>query len=218
MEKMKPIVIVLLILTVTHSCKNLTEHNAANVSKQDRTTSFVNLASKLKNDYKQIGDTIDGEFSRQKFLSDFPAAFDSFYHLYGFSDTFGAMPLYKDYEIHIKIFCEEANKNEIGADKIISLGIDAHWEADAVGLLQTCIREFVINKTDLTILKLKQLTQSKIHSFWKFYFDGPHPDDKGVQRQYSLIHAKVKALDSPMAKIMEGEYGSLLKEADVHGK
>lgn len=215
--KLKVILIAYIILTVYGSCKNPTENKTATISKQDSNT-YVKLANRLKDDYKHASDTVNNEFYKQKFLSDFPATFDSFYHLYGYSDSLGEMPLYKDYEKHIELFCEEANKSEIGAEKIMRLGIDGRWEADAVGSLQTCIRVFVTNKIDLVIPKFKEFTQSQIHSFWKFYFDGPHPDDKEIKNQYSLILAKVKVADAAMANIIKNEYEDLLKAADIHGK
>jgi hypothetical protein len=217
MNKIKIIWVVFLIFTLNESCKNSTENKTITISKQDSRTYTVQ-ANRLKDDYKQVCDTVNNEFYKQKFLSDFPSTFDSFYHLYGYSDTLGEMPLYKDYEKHIELFCEEVNKREIGAEKIIRLGIDGRWEADAVGTLQKCIRVFVNNKIDLIIPKFKELTQSQMHSFWKFYFDGPHPDDKEIKDQYSLILAKVKVLDSAMAKIIVNEYENILKSAEIHGK
>jgi len=148
------------------------------------------------------------------FFVTFPANFEVFHSLYGFDDKTGPMPLYGLYVKHIAFFCK-LNTTQSETDyfnKLIKLGINGHWDADGVGALQQCILSHINEKPDLTITLLKQFKDSEIRSFWRFLFDGPHPEDKGKKTQFDTLHKNIELIDKRMADFMQIEYLRLIKD------
>jgi hypothetical protein len=147
------------------------------------------------------------------FFVSFPANFASFNSIYGYDDKKGPMPLYNLYEKHIAFFCTLNCTQSKTAyfNKLIRLGINGHWDADGVNALQDCILSHINLKPKLTSTLLKQFKDLEIRSFWRFIFDGLHPDDKDVKKQYDALYKNVGLIDKKMANLMKEEYLKLVQ-------
>jgi len=171
-----------------------------------------NQIEALKSDFNKAQGKDSVRYAKL-FFAEFPTNFASFNSIYGYSDKGGPMPLYSLYEKHISLFCK-LNSTQPTTDhfsKLIKLGINGHWDADAVNALQDCILSHVNEKPGLTVTLLKQFKEKEIRSFWKFLFDGPHPDDKEVKKQYDVLYKSIGLIDKSMANLMQNEYMKLVK-------
>lgn len=114
----------------------------------------------------------------------FPSTFADFNRIYGtglvdpFDGLEVAQPgvLFKVAYDHLQLLTEICTDDTIECpSKLIGLGINGHWDADAVDVLQGIIHEFSIKKPRLFLTVLCSRSSSELQSFWRFYFDGPHP-------------------------------------------
>ncbi|MDP4206499.1 MAG: hypothetical protein Q8859_10960 [Bacteroidota bacterium] len=149
------------------------------------------------------------------FFAAFPSDFSTFNSIYGYSDKKGPMPLYDTYEENISFLCklDAIYSTKEYYNKLIILGINGQWDADAVEYLQECILSHINENPDLTIALLKQHNTKEIRSFLRFLFDGPHPDNKYVKRDYNVLYKKIKLMDPLMANLLREEYLKLVKNA-----
>lgn len=174
----------------------------------------------LKSYYEKAHGTQDTLKFRRLFFLMFPNNFNSFNSMYGYNDGKGEMPLYNFYEKHISFFCrlvsEQADAE--GYNKLIRLGIGGHWDADPINLLQECIVQHVNRNPSLALMQLKQFNDKEIKSFWKFFYDGPHPSDIQIKKRYNSLYVKMKVLDTAIANLMKNEYERLVKEFETHGQ
>ena len=116
---------------------------------------------------------------------------------------------------HISLFCR-SNYTQSATEyfnKLIKLGINGYWDADAVNALQDCILSHVNEKPGLTVALLKQFKEKEIRSFWRFIFDHPHPDNKVVKKQYDALYKSIGLIDKSMANLMQNEYMKLVKSS-----
>jgi hypothetical protein len=166
----------------------------------------------LKGDFNKAQGKDSVRYAKM-FFDAFPTDFVSFNSIYGYSDKAGPMPLYSLYEKHIGLFCK-INSNQPTTEhfsKLIKLGINGHWDADAVNALQDCILSHVNETPGLTVTLLKRFKEKEIRSFWRFLFDGPHPDDKEVKKQYDVLYKSIGLIDKSTANLMQNEYMKLVK-------
>ncbi|HEY9533071.1 MAG TPA: hypothetical protein VIQ77_00980 [Mucilaginibacter sp.] len=107
-----------------------------------------------------------------QFFDAFPDSFKQLNKLYADKDG----PLSSVAHEHIYLFNGLNNINDtLYYKKIISIGIGGHWDADAIDFFQQGLRNKILGNPELTATILKNLSTKKILSFWRFYFDGPHP-------------------------------------------
>ena len=87
--------------------------------------------------------------------------------------------MYSKYELHIPYFfeCPDVATRE-KMIRVVDIGIDGKWDADAVGLFQESAFSLVKNNPNDATEILDKLSNDKASSFWFFLFDGPHPNDK----------------------------------------
>ena len=139
---------------------------------------------KLKFSYQKLT-SIHGEIYEQEYFDAFPNSFYEFNSLFGYSnnnpfDINGESgPLY---DVHMEYIEEFFGLKKISEEefcnKIIDLSIGGRWYADAVSLLRYRTHQKVFKSLNLFNQLLSKRNDKEIQSFWRFYFDGPHPPEK----------------------------------------
>ena len=150
------------------------------------------------------------------FFKAFPSSFAQFDQLYGFDDNAGPRSFYSQYETHITYFLECSGvPARQRLEKVIGIGIDGRWEADASALLQDGIYKLVRGHPNESKEILDALPDAKASSFWHFLFDGPHPDDKATATAASKM-SNALGEGSKQAKLLMIVYRNLRNERRVH--
>ena len=150
----------------------------------------------------------------------FPSSFSRFNDIFGYTDfpdgNGKANPLYNESMEYIDLFAETFSRNhDLYWLKLISISIEAYWDADAVNIIQDYIQGTVEdNVTDFCFF-LSNFKDKIISDFWHFYFDGPHPES--YKKDYTLLYSKIQGIDPKVAEIMKHSYEKLLSEHDGHG-
>ena len=210
MKKNKAVLALIILLFFIHF--NLCKGQSKNTRIRNRNE---NQIESLKDAYSKAQGN-DSTRYKKLFFTLFPSNFVSFNSIYGYSDKSGSMPLYSLYEKHISLFCKlnASQPPKEYFNKLIKLGINGRWDADAVNALQDCILSHVNENSTLTITLLKQFKDIEIRSFWRFLFDGPHPDNKNVKRQFDTLYKAVGLIDKRMAELLQNEYLKLLQNSN----
>lgn len=185
-------------------------------NRQD-STAIAEKAKVLKGFYSKTISESGTEYQK-RFFEVFPSSFSLFNKIYGFKDdTNGFAPhiLYDVHLSHLKLFCSLKNSVNKKAfyKKIISLGINGHWEADAVSFLQHCTAETIKEDLPLTIAILENHSNQEIKSFWYFLFDGPHPSET-----IPIDIEKIRDINGQVANLAEKAFRGVHEDAEPHGK
>ena len=209
MYKNKPILILIAFFLLFHIGSSKGQTN-----KIQKKNKYANQIEILKVDYNKAQGKDSVKYAKL-FFAAFPDNYLSLNSIYGYSDKAGAMPLYGLYNQHIEYFCRlnAIIPSKIYFNKLVKLGINGQWDADAINAIQDCILSHANEKPNLIVTLLKQYNEKEIRSFWRFLFDGPHPNSKGVKNQYNLLHKKIVLIDKKMANMMQNEYSKLVKES-----
>ncbi len=151
----------------------------------------------------------------------FPSTFDRFNAIFGYNDfpngNGKANPLYYESMEYIDLFAEIFSQNhDLYWSKLITLSLGAHWDADAVNILQGNIQTTVKEDVKDFCLFLSHFNDKVISDFWNFFFDGPHP--KNYQKDFEELQKKCKVHDPRITKLMKSSYEKLLLEHDNHGQ
>ena len=94
--------------------------------------------------------------------------------------------------------------------KIISIAVGGHWEADAENYFQEGLRNRVIKNSSLTFELLENSSDEEIKSFWYFYFDEPNPDEN-IPKEFN----NMKIVSPKIYSLMEVAHKEVLKDADL---
>lgn len=113
----------------------------------------------------------------QEFFDEFPNTFDQLNKLYGYDSTTDKGPLYFEAENHIiKLFNNLKTINDtLYYKKIVLIAIGGTWDGDAINYFQNGLHAKVENDPGLIVYILKSMNAQDEESFWRFYFDEPHP-------------------------------------------
>lgn len=117
--------------------------------------------------------------SLASFFNAMPTTFSCFNRLFGYSDR--AAPLYAEPQLYF-LFpkFKQAVADEDYMAKLISLSINARWEADQTGALQGAVRELLDKHTVAFIHAIEGHDQKSQESIWAFLFDDPYPSNSPV--------------------------------------
>lgn len=140
---------------------------------------IIKLIEKLRTSYLKAinNDTIKYKI---EFFEIFPNTFSLYTQIYDCNKVIicGEQENTLCYESHshLELLCYLRNliNKEDYYKKIIKLGINGYWDADAINDLQHCIYKCIKEDLPLTIKTLKSFTDDEIESFWYFIYDGPH--------------------------------------------
>ena len=133
-------------------------------------------AELLKELYEDARSHPGDKVAASNFFNAFPNSFRSFSDLYGY-DVDRPSILYAQAYDHLDIFFSSARhiNDTTPFRKMIRIALNGRWEADGVSYFQSGIRDFIRDQNGLVIYLMKSLNSHDQHSFWVFYFDGPHP-------------------------------------------
>ncbi len=86
---------------------------------------------------------------------------------------------------------------------------------DATAEFQRNIQLYFASNVVISCQILKELSNIEILSFWRFYFDGPHP--KNYHKDFEELQRRYKEHDLRIANLMKDSYEKLLLNHDDHG-
>lgn len=167
----------------------------------------------LKHYYKQFSITKDS-LSEILFFRMLPNTFEKFNNLYGFSEVSGGMPLYG--EMHTLEY-DNIRKNvadSIYYLKLINTGIKGSWDADNVTMLQEVLNNNFLNNPTLFSKVLLTKNRLEVESFWVFFFDGPHPENR--QELYESVLSKFVNVDDSMIPVVKSAYDKVKEDWKEH--
>ncbi|MCV9926934.1 SH3 domain-containing protein [Flavobacterium sp. LS1R49] len=126
------------------------------------------------------------EKNEKKFIESFPGNFEDFKSTFGWNDKLDKPnPFYEDANEYTDYFFKLVSqpKYDIYKEKIINISINGKWEADGVNYFHKKMQ--AITETDKGFVSLLNgLNESKVNSFWNFYFD---KEDLKYSQQLNLI-------------------------------
>lgn len=180
--------------------------------KQQYPSQISEKAKVLRNLYSKA--EIDNQYQKQ-FFEAFPASFSLFCQLYGYDEKGKLNILYEESLPHIRLFCglDDIVDKEKYYKKLISLGINGHWQADAVNYLQHWTLKKVKENLPLTIATLENYSDEEIKSFWYFLFDGHHPSET-----IPIDISKVRNTSNHIADLAKEAFLKVHKNAEPHGQ
>lgn len=194
-------VVIMLYLSASVCNTNSSKHASSNQYKSDQ-DSLIMLANKLE--------TAFDNKKPLEFFELFPKTFSQFNQLYGFDDKKGECILYKKYQEHIGFICDNNNiplKDKLS--KMIAIGVNGKWDADAVSMLQQCTLNLIKDNVKISLQILNGLSKSDILNFWTYLFDGPHPNDEVNKNNFNTLHKSIMTIDSAQAKLMEQAFKNI---------
>jgi len=168
----------------------------------------------IKNKFEKYKTSKDS-LSETLFLQIFPDNFNKFVSLYGYNESDQNLklgPLYDYYE-HILNYSPEYVNRKYYIRKLINVCKNGYWQSDNVSHLQKRITDLFIEFPDLFISLLKEEKRSCINSFWRFFFDSPHPNNN--QELYGNVLKVVSELDINMIPIIEKSYQENIKKWEI---
>ena len=144
----------------------------------------------------------------------FPSTFEGFNKSYGFDDDKGEGELYSEYVNHIESFFKCENISISGKlNKSFSIAVNGKWDADAVGMFQEKLWEFIEDNPKEALEILNDKTEKNASSIWYFLLDGPHPKNwTNVDRIKTLSDLFGK--DNPQTIILKNQYKNIISKSD----
>jgi hypothetical protein len=127
--------------------------------------------------------TSDTIIYQEQFFNAFPDNYMDFEAIYGYDEVSDVeSPLHKNliFVGHIDTLFNNLriiDKN-LYYNKLINLSVEAKWDADNGTFLQKGLRQHVYADLSLTTSILSKYNDEDIKSFWYFFFDEPHPNEK----------------------------------------
>lgn len=197
----------LLVVSVVISCKSDTTTKRPDIQLQAIPDSVTILAAKLTELFQSPASVEDS------ILCYFPHNFNLFLKLYG-SDYNGQTGVLSDqYVNHLEFVEKSTNISPLFKGKIlIRACVDGYWQADAVSMLQHITKAYILEYPEIAKKQLDQYTEYKKISFWKFIFDGPHPDDPEVVKYYKEVIEVFRILDANSVLFIERGYNLAIED------
>lgn len=211
---MKNFVVILLLVMSLHDGTCFAQDDKLSLKDQvDSLTSIKqflekeNLSCEDKNRYRSL------------YYKSFPSTFNRFNAIFGYTDfpdgNGKANPLYYESMEYIDLFAEIfSQKHVLYWSRLISLSCGAHWDADAVNILQDYIQTTVKENVKDFCNLLSNYNDKVISDFWYFHFDGPHPEK--YEKDYETLYLKIEGIDTKVAHLMKLSYDKILSEHDGH--
>lgn len=182
------------------------------------TKDLMGKAERLKILYQKA--RLEPQYKRE-FFNEFPNSFKLFVGIYGYEENDTNVhfsPLYDYSYEHVCLFFNELNdaiEDVEYYNKLINVCIGGTWQSDGVACLELVVHEAVKKELGVSIEILRKYSDLEIGSFWRFFFDGPHPDN--YREDYKLLYIEVVKIDPSIAELMKNSYEELLSKQDGHG-
>ncbi len=177
---------------------------------QVNTKSMISSSDALNLAHKYALISSDSASFRKLFFKLFPDNFESFNQLYGYKDSSEIKPLYNNYFKHISFLYAQKSiiPDTIFYMKIIRIGVDAKWDADAINLFQDLLFESIHANPTLTLFVLNQFNKKQIKNFCRYILDGANLSDQMVHKKY-LVLLDDFADDKHIAHILHEQFYEL---------
>lgn len=165
-------------------------------------------------------DAADKERALIRYFQIFPSDFKSFQQIFGYLwDERGRILAKPPIKHTLYGFLREL-KSVVPAkeyyEKMLGVGVGGVWDADEVNYLQFHLREMVVENAQLGLEVLSKKEEKEIRSFWRFLFDGPHPEHRLNRKYYEELYSKARGLNPKIAEQLKLAYEQLLSEQDGH--
>lgn len=150
--------------------------------------------------------------SLKKYFRAMPSTFSCFNHLYGFNQK--PAPLYEEPILHF-LFpkMQKVVSKKAYIDKLISLAVNARWEADQTGGLQRAVHNLLYSDTVLFIKTMEKYSQIDQESIWNFLFDGPHPSNRPIKPRIKKLICEISEFN---CKTFQNIYSIKTSQELVH--
>lgn len=180
----------------TSCVKKNHELNSANV-KEDNLQ--IDEKSSKVEELKEACDNND----YQTFIKLFPDSYNELVNYYGFDEEKGAKPLYDVYEQHINYLFKNNTGDTYFFAKVYNISKNGKWDADAVGLFQTNLTNYIIKSPKKIIEYIADKNDSELKGFWFFIFDGSSKNDIQNKQKFDTIYKIIYSLDQRQALILK---------------
>ncbi|NQX86520.1 MAG: hypothetical protein HRT67_11565 [Flavobacteriaceae bacterium] len=154
--------------------------------------------------------------SEVSFFKMFPNNFKDFKVIYGYEENQGKVvygDLYDNYE-QIVDYQPKYIETKDYIEKLIDISVNGVWQSDNVAHIQNKVNNFFVENSDVFTQILKKKSKLKIESFWKFFFDGPHPENQ--QEMYNNVLDKLVKVDKAMIPIVKSAYAKVKEDWSEH--
>lgn len=123
------------------------------------------------------------------FYSAFPTSFVDLQKFYGYSEISGAAPYYTAAKEHLNVFFKSSKAIDVKSfsKKLVAISKNGRWEADAENYFQEGLRVYFFSHSKAMIDLLNTKKRNEIISFWYFFSDGPHFDEKVHEKVMTVI-------------------------------
>lgn len=137
--------------------------------------------------------------SLTQFFNAMPTNFSCFNRLFGYSEK--TSPLYFEPQL-ISLFpqFEGVVADDEYMEKLVSLAINAKWEADQTGALQHAVRRLLDNHTAAFIQSIEGYDKKSQESIWSFIFGGPHPSNMPVKPNVKTIICEASSFNCKLSQ------------------
>lgn len=151
----------------------------------------------------------------KQFFYAFPCSFQRFNDLYGYESE--PAPLYEVAQEHLfNVMAHPVGiEKEQYLEKLVMLRKDGRWGADAVSYLQSILHQEVVTYPEQVTILLLELDKAEVMSFWRFFYDGPHPSQ--LQAIFDSIYLVYKEQNPKLAEWMKASYEDLLLHEERGG-
>jgi hypothetical protein len=178
----------------------------------------INTPQVKEDSSEQVAKKLTEQYDKKnckEFINAFPNTFQDFNQLYGYDDQEGERILFSKLNEHISYFfnCSEVSDRE-KLNKVVSIGINGKWDADAIGMFQDSTFDLIKDHPNEAKEILDSLPDDKAASFWFFLFDGPHPNDKENVKRVGLL-SNLLGKKSKQTKLLLEQFQKL-RDSDEH--
>lgn len=167
----------------------------------------------------EYGENLSKVENQEKYFYYFPDDFETFVKVFGYDedDDTEFSPLYLEAEKYIALFFYKLDQisPNLKINKIVNICYSGKWQADSVSFFQSLLHSEVRGNLDNYIKVLSNMENSDIIGFWRFYFDGPHPDN--YQKDFEELYQRYRAENVKVAELMKKAFEELLRESNGHG-
>lgn len=131
-----------------------------------------------------------------RFFEALPTSFDCYGQIFGYPG-----PLYDERDMfqEFTVLSKVVPPHDF-VSKLVSLSINARWDADQINALQNVLRDSLEAHTPIFIDCVSALTSDAEASVWRFLFDAPHPSNEplssSLSRSICFLSARSCALSA----------------------
>lgn len=150
------------------------------------------------------------------FFRSLPNSFEEYLYFYSKPHLYKGSKYWLSLDYHFKYLLNlyRIDKSQV-LNKIFELSKDGYWDSDYASSLQKILQLEYAYNTSIGVKILNKKPINEVLSFWRFYFDGPHPEN--YQKDFEELYKRYYEESPRIADLMKQSYEQLLSEHDGHG-